>query len=427
MANGASTALFQQALSMLLQGRQPSPLAPATLPSIAAPSISAPIPAGGFAPPGGFLPTPMGPAPEPAPVAPLPARDESLIEQLTGPRPVAPVTQPDSLLQKIALALQGFGAGTQGYGPQFLAGLREERERPQREFRAATEAFEANRRRAVEIAEDKRQRERGEIQRRADIQSDREFDMWVRRTGVEDQKALEQLRQTFELERDARRAQAERLEQERRETVQRRRDAGLIARDAAKLGASPQLAKEIGEYWSGLRESLSPAAAKFESTQARLAEMRLRRDSLGVGGRASSSNAALKAAQEVEAAKGALISLQQRGGDPRQERAIRTRIDRAIGRLRSFPGQLEGGLDSGGWPWVKIWDGQKFVGIVPDSAPAPGPQQPQQQMTFDLNASQQPQRPTRTMAQIRAAASAAGISEAEAIQRAQAAGFTITQ
>jgi hypothetical protein len=328
--------------------------------------------------------------PEPAPVAPLPARDDALIALLAGPKPVEPTPQAPSLLQKIALALQGFGAGTQGQGPQFLAGLREERERPQREFKAATDQYEQRRAGAVEFAERRRASEQEQTQRRADEQSEREFRHWVQRTGATDARALEELRQSFETQRDARRAESERVEQERRELAQRRRDAGLIARDAAKLGAAPQLAKEIGEYWAGIRESLSPAAAKFESTQARLAEMRLRGASSG--GRTGASNAAMRVAQEIEAAKGELISLQQRGSDPRRERAIRTRIDKAIGRARAFPGQLLAGFGEGDWPFVKYWNGREFVGLVNDGGAAPGTQQQRTQMDFDLtgDASQGP-------------------------------------
>jgi hypothetical protein len=144
----------------------------------------------------------------------------------------------------------------------------------------------------------------------------------------------------------------------------------------------------LGRYWAGLKDSLSPAAAALDKRLAGLGDVKMRRG-MGGGGTGGASNAALKAVQAVEAAKGELIALQQRGGDPRQERAIRTRIDRAVGRLSAFPGQAQGGLDSQGYPWAKIWNGQQFVGIVPDSASSPGTQQPRAQMDFDLTGNSQ--------------------------------------
>ncbi|MCI0659650.1 MAG: hypothetical protein L0220_01115 [Acidobacteria bacterium] len=76
-----------------------------------------------------------------APVTPDPTIMQQLM-QFAPPRPVEPVAQPVSTLQKIALALQGFGAGVQGRGPQFLAQLQEQREKPQREYRQQVERYE---------------------------------------------------------------------------------------------------------------------------------------------------------------------------------------------------------------------------------------------------------------------------------------------
>lgn len=129
------------------------------------------------------------------------------------------------VLQKIALALQGFGAGFQGQGPQFLAGLREQREGPRRR---ATERREA----AIGdittgIVSGRRQREQAREQA--------EF-------GAERALGLEGFRQEAAQTRE----------------TQRRADARtrLVGDRAIKLGESGvpiQFAQPIAEALSGLR------------------------------------------------------------------------------------------------------------------------------------------------------------------------------
>lgn len=240
MANGPSTALFAAAIRTLLEGRNPSPLAP--------------VPTGPMTPPGGFLPLPMGPAPEPAPIAPMRPRNQSLIEQLTGPRPVAPVEQPVSLLQKIALALQGFGAGVQGQGPQFLAGLREERERPMREFRAATEQFEDRRRRAIGFDEELRRREQQDVQRQADIQSGREFQLFELEQRDRMQEARDLRTQARQLEIEDRRAKAEERKQEAKAAL----DAKIAEAKAVKE-RQEEIRKQADVFMDDFRISRSQA------------------------------------------------------------------------------------------------------------------------------------------------------------------------
>ena len=48
----------------------------------------------------------------------------SRIMAQAGPEPVAPPVEPTPLIIRLARALMGFGAGTQGQGPQFLASYR---------------------------------------------------------------------------------------------------------------------------------------------------------------------------------------------------------------------------------------------------------------------------------------------------------------
>src|SRR5215510_10751624 len=100
--------------------------------------------------PSGPIFAPPTPAPMPQPAAPvaMPALDQNLIAQLSGP---APAQQQPGFLDKLATALSGFSAGVQGQGPQFVQNIREQRQKPQREYEARKLA-------ATEIAE--RQRER---------------------------------------------------------------------------------------------------------------------------------------------------------------------------------------------------------------------------------------------------------------------------
>src|SRR5262249_15745981 len=78
------------------------------------------------------------PQPEPPPPAPSMPLNLDIIRQaigLAGPPPTPPgPPAPIGTLGRIALALQGFGAGVQGVGPQFLAQLQEQREAPQRAY-----------------------------------------------------------------------------------------------------------------------------------------------------------------------------------------------------------------------------------------------------------------------------------------------------
>src|SRR6185436_20616089 len=124
MAFGPATAGVEQALLALLQGQNPSPLAPVPL----APTNGVgPLDMDTTAALAALQPQPV-PAPLPAPVDAEAIR--SRFAGLAGPEPVAPTVEPTSLVLRIARALQGFGAGVQGQGPQFLEGLRQEREAP---------------------------------------------------------------------------------------------------------------------------------------------------------------------------------------------------------------------------------------------------------------------------------------------------------
>jgi hypothetical protein len=220
MAFGPATAGVEQAILALLEGRNASPLAPVPL-----------------APTGGIGPLQMDTtaalaALQPAPVPPsLPAPVDadairSRFAGMAGPEPVAPTVEPTSLIIRVARALQGFGAGVQGQGPQFLEGLRQERERPQREFRAQKERFDTRKQelqfageQAVLSAEDRRAQR---TQQLLDKQADRDFEESIKRAGLKSAEAIAQMRAAFDLERDARKAEFERQEQARKDAKDRK-------------------------------------------------------------------------------------------------------------------------------------------------------------------------------------------------------------
>lgn len=136
-----------------------------------------------------------------------------------------PAPKPLGVLQKIALALQGFGAGTQGQGPEFLANLKAQRERP---------ALEAQRQKAQLL---------GQIL--PDIFAARERRQAGRETavyGAERALGLEELQQTGLNTRESLKLADARLT--------------LIGNRAAKLGelgVDAQLTQPIAEALSGLR------------------------------------------------------------------------------------------------------------------------------------------------------------------------------
>lgn len=321
-----------------MQGRNPSPLAP--------------VPAGPLTPPGGPLLPPPGLPPEPAPVAPMPALDQTLLEQLTGPRPVAPAPQVDPLLLKIARALQGFGAGVQGQGPQFLAGLREERERPMREFKVATEQFESRRRRATEIAEEKRQGEQRDIQRRADIQSDREFKIWAQRAKITDEDARAQARQAWELQKLR---EQERIVDEKA-AAQEAKQLKLKAADLAskyRLAGAKEFSNELAERDLGLRDKVSSGADRWLSSHVQLEQARLNKIAAGGGtGTGGVDKQTTRLVEEFNQARQNLIAAYARG-DAKGQEQFRMRLDQLARQLTGKPG-IEVGYGEGQWPYLKV-------------------------------------------------------------------------
>src|SRR5262245_29389289 len=107
--------------------------------------------------PAGLPNVPLAPTPAPpinigpppampggAPAAPAPPLDLSLINQyqaLRGPAPTPPVVQQPGFLDKLSTALLGVSAGLQGRGGEFAQSVREERQRPQREYQRQLQAY----------------------------------------------------------------------------------------------------------------------------------------------------------------------------------------------------------------------------------------------------------------------------------------------
>lgn len=263
MAGRANFLEVLQALAQLPQPGGPSPLAPLPTPQ--------------FEPPE-FMQFPTPEPPPPAPSAPI---DQRIIQQFLGLAGEAPTPPPEpapiGTLGRIALALQGFGAGVQGQGPQFVAALREERERPQREFRARQERFEERRAelgraglQAAQTAEDRRQER---AQREADRRFELDVQKWTRQLGLKDQKEIEMFRDTLlakrQREDDERQAERQQAGFEQQKKVQK----GQRQTDLLKLGATPAQAKNIVDFEFGDAE-LKPGNDKvLAGIQARISRV----------------------------------------------------------------------------------------------------------------------------------------------------------
>jgi hypothetical protein len=410
MAFGPSTTGVQQAILALLQGRNPSDLTPAPLPpTFGAPPIQGEVE---------MRPMPP-PLPPPAPIAAPPALDESLIERLTGPRPVAPTPEPTPFIVRIARALQGFGAGVQGRGPQFLENLREQGEAPMRRYEAEQNIYQNRRAQAVEFAERKREREQAEIQRRADVQSDREFEMWARRQNFVDEEAKRIAREAFDLNKLR---EQERIADERQEKQQKALDDRqaraykfqLIREDDAPAHIAESISQHI---FNG--KPLSAAAEKWRSPKAAKAQAQLARLSGSVaGGTGTGQNTkAAKAWQTFEDIKQQVIQREQVGDAKGAEQLRRKMISVHNSLAGRFPGVFELGYgdSEGKWPYVK----PRGQGAQPQAGAPALNVAPRDQMYFDLRgvgpgAQQQPQGPSD--AEVNAYAQRFGISPQQARQ-----------
>lgn len=268
------------------------------LPPLPGPAPSAPIP---------YAPTNLGPlsdettaafaAQNPEPVPPRfiqpAAPDANFVNQYSGAAPTPPA--PPSRAQRIMNAIAGFGAGVQGQGAQFLSQLQE----PQREYQRQVERYEGRRAQGLEAAERRAEREAAQANRAAELQYDRDFKAWMKKNDVRDDAAATQAKYAFDLLRDAKRFDAERQEQDRRERAakaKQRNDiyAKLISQDFAPTRHAEEIADNIV-----FGKPLSAAAEKWRSVKARKLEAQLA--NIGGGGGTGPVMARLQDGQLVPA------------------------------------------------------------------------------------------------------------------------------
>lgn len=376
--------------------------------------------------------------PEPPPAAPSMPIDQSLIQrylQFAGPAPTPPPPMaPAGKLDKIAAALLGINAGFQGQGPQFAASLRAERERPQREFEARQQQYEQTRRqlglRGFEAAQDAEEKRQARQERLAERQFERDFQEFTRRNNITDQMALEKMREAAQIQRDAERERAMDEKLERQQKAQQERDARIAATKYRLAGAKDSIATELGKYDALLIDQLSPAAAKWESTQAKVAEARAARLArIGTGGGGGGMNAkAMKAYQQFESLRQDVAAASARG-DVTTETQLRGQMKAAFNRLARFPGQFDLSYDaSGQWPTAK----PRAAGAPQAAPPLPGEEgsrfqgPPVGEVQPQAAQPAAPGQKSVTSQQIQDAARKAGISYSKAAKQFTDAGYRIS-
>jgi len=204
---------------------------------------------------------------------------------MAGPEPVAPTVEPTSLIIRIARALQGFGAGVQGQGPQFLAQLAEQREAPQREFRARKERFDTRKQelgtmaeQAVLSAEDRRLQRTTEL---LDRQNEREREEVIKRAGFKSAQAIAQIRGAFDLELQAKKAEAERLEQDRKDAKERKMAVITLANT---LTDDFKISREEARRFAQFEIDGTPLSAADAKQYARIEKYRRPTGAAGAGG-----------------------------------------------------------------------------------------------------------------------------------------------
>ncbi len=165
--------------------------------------------------------------PEPVPPAftPPAAPDMNFVNQYAGQAPTRPVLDDPSTLDKIAAVLGGIAGG-----PGYALALKEERQRPIREYEAQRGQYEERRTRGLELAERRSEREQERASRAAEAQYERDLKTWLKKHDVREGAAAQQAAQAFQLLRDARAT----AESERKERVLLRRQVALQMDDRIK-------------------------------------------------------------------------------------------------------------------------------------------------------------------------------------------------
>ena len=322
-------------------------------PGLPNPAPSMPIPLKTIAPPLAGPPREILEPPE----APLDTRIINQYTALGGERPTPPA--PPSRLQRIANAMMGFGAGYEGRGGEFLQQLRE----PQRRYEARLDDYNQRqaslRLRGIEVAQDDADRRTRRAQQLADREFQVEHDRESRRLNLQDDELKARLQQSFEIEKEARRQRYEEVRELEREQRRREDDARQIA---GRLGtgpgaAPPHIAKELGEFYANVRQTVSPAAAKWVNAQARRAEI-LARPATGGGAAVSRREAQDLQRRTSQAAAG--IAQMERLARQAMESPENKRAP-ILGQMRAmtqtiavqFPELTETG-EHNGWPYARL-------------------------------------------------------------------------
>src|SRR5262245_10305697 len=294
--------------------------------------------------------------PEPVPprfVQPA-AADTGFVDRYSGQVPTPPA--PLSRAQRIFNAIGGFAAGVEGRGGEYLEQLRQ----PQRQYERQQAAFEERRTRAIELAERRAEREAEQANRANELAYERDFKVWLQKNNTRDDEAKQRMAQAFTLERDARAARIEEEKEQRRDRARREDDARSIA---GRLGtgpgaAPPHIAKELGEFYANVRQTVSPASAKWQNAQARRAEL-LARPALGGGSAAASRRETLdlqRRTAQAAAGKGQMERLA--ASEMQKPEAERPPI---LNQMRSmaqtlqaqFPEIIETGTHNN-WPFARL-------------------------------------------------------------------------
>lgn len=313
--------------------------------------------------------------PEPVPPAytqPA-APDMNFVNQYAGVAPERPVEQQPSFMQKLGAILGGVGAGFQGNGPQFVEQIRRTREEPFRRYDAQMADYEGRRTRAIEVAERRAIAEADALNRANEQIYERDFKVWLQKNGDRSDEQKQRMAQAFTLRRDARAAQLQEEAEQRRERRQQEQEARQTADQYFGLTGNKALSDEIGRYRAGLKDSLSPAAARLEQRVIQLGDARMGRAIAGgSGGRTRAvSNAAVEALQRFELSKQGLIGALQRG-DNKSAAAFREAMNRNYKSLARFPGQIRLATTNPDWPHAELQS-------APTAAPQQQPQAPQPQ------------------------------------------------
>src|SRR5262245_1974533 len=323
------------------------------LPPLPRPAPSAPIP---------YAPVPnLGPlstettaaygALNPEPVPPrfiqptLP--DTSLINQEVGPAPRAPA--PLSRGQRIANALQGFGAGVSGNGAQFLAQLQE----PQREYQRQLERYQGRRTEALDRAERRAEREAAQANRANELVYERDYKMWLQKNDIRGDAAKEAGRQAFTLLLEANRAEREEKRELARERREREADAKVRTGRFFTASKNMALSTELGRYYAGLSDKpLSAAAAKLDAQLQNVQQARMNRAARVGGGGASSGDNLVDEFNTLK--QMAIDRVKARGGQPDEEiEAIEKATRNVVNRMAKKRNLYEIGIGQGGYPYAQ--------------------------------------------------------------------------